>query len=430
MLLISVQAQPLLEENFEYGVTNTDLVTSSAGAWVNFSGGSTTLDVQYLNTGLTYAGYVSSGLGGCAIVSNSRTGDDYSSFTSQNSGSLYLSALVNVISASSGANGEYFLNFGSTGTQYARLYAKNSSGSLLFGISKSTETPTFTSGTYSFNTTYLVVIKYTFNAAAQDDRVDLWVFSSGVPASEIEAGSPTVGNVIYASNDASSISSITLREGTNTINASIDGIRVATSWADSPLPVELTSFSAYVKNKTVQLTWKTATEIDNYGFEIERTTIPPFGEGGTKGGSHVIGFLRGAGNSNSTKEYSFTDKSLPVGSYSYRLKQIDNSGNFKYSKEVEANITHPTAFLLEQNYPNPFNPSTTISYELPENSYVKLQLFNAIGKEVATLVSEFQQSGMHDYTVGTHEFNLTSGVYFYTLRAGKFVQTKKMVVLK
>ena len=125
----------------------------------------------------------------------------------------------------------------------------------------------------------------------------------------------------------------------------------------TPVPVELTSFTANVRENIVMLEWVTATEVNNYGFDLERQT-------GNKQSAvsnwEMIGFIEGHGNSNSPKQYSFTDKNLIGGSlFKYRLKQIDNDGTYEYSDEIEIEII-PTEFALYQNYPNPFNPSTKI----------------------------------------------------------------------
>jgi hypothetical protein len=197
----------------------------------------------------------------------------------------------------------------------------------------------------------------------------------------------------------------------------------------NPLPVELTSFTASVHGNVVTLAWKTATEVDNYGFEIERTSLSlPFDKGGKQGGSTVVGFVSGAGNSNSPQQYSFVDKSLPAGNYLYRLKQIDNGGKYSYSEVVKVEVGTPTTYRLAQNYPNPFNPTTTIEYAIVTNQLVSLKVFNMLGKEVAVLVNEKKELGV--YTVDYNASHLANGVYLYRLQAGDVILVKKMVVLK
>ncbi len=191
----------------------------------------------------------------------------------------------------------------------------------------------------------------------------------------------------------------------------------------TPLPVELTSFSAATNGSTVNLSWNTATEINNYGFEIQKS-----GVGSQKTEWSAIGFVNGNGNSNSPKNYSFIDDNVTAGKYSYRLKQIDNDGQFEYSKTVEVNLGAPKKFELSQNYPNPFNPTTTISYNIPEATNVKLTIFNILGQEIRTLVNEFKEAGVH--TVNFNASELNSGLYIYKLQAGTFTLTKKMTLIK
>jgi hypothetical protein len=128
-------------------------------------------------------------------------------------------------------------------------------------------------------------------------------------------------------------------------------------------------------------------------------------------------------------EYSFTDKILNAGKYSYRLKQIDRDGKFSYSQTVEATVTGaPKEFLLAQNYPNPFNPSTVINYQLPVNSLVTLKVYDAIGREVITLVNEVKEAGYYSVTFEASRFS--SGIYFARLQSSEKVQIKKMLLIK
>jgi len=171
--------------------------------------------------------------------------------------------------------------------------------------------------------------------------------------------------------------------------------------------------------------------VNNYGFEIERTSPRPSpqGEGGEAGrGWEKIGFVAGNGNSNSPKDYSFVDKTVLSGKYFYRLKQIDNDGQFEYSNIVEVDLGVPAEFSLAQNYPNPFNPSTTIKYQLPERSLVTLKLYDILGREVHTLINEDQSPG--NYKVELNGSRFASGVYIYRITAGKFTAVKKLTFSK
>jgi hypothetical protein len=193
------------------------------------------------------------------------------------------------------------------------------------------------------------------------------------------------------------------------------------------VPVELTSFTVSVIQNKVTLNWTTATESNNYGFEIERKA--------TEQQFTKIGFVPGYGTTSEAKNYSFADNSVTAGSYTYRLKQVDFDGTFEYSNEIEVEILAPNQFSLEQNYPNPFNPSTKITFSLPEASQVKLSVFNILGEEVKTLLNETIDAGIHIIDFDAGEFS--SGVYLYKIQAvpvgsqaGNFVQVRKMILTK
>ncbi len=184
------------------------------------------------------------------------------------------------------------------------------------------------------------------------------------------------------------------------------------------VPVELASFAVTTDENKVTLTWKTSTETNNSGFEVQRKNID----------WERIGFVEGHGTTTEENNYSFADKNLSAGKYQYRLKQIDFDGSFEFSNIAEVEIFTPIQFSLEQNYPNPFNPTTTIQYSIPENGNVKLEVYNSIGEEVATLLNETKQAG--NYDVSFNASSLPSGIYFYTLTSGEFRETKKMLLIK
>jgi hypothetical protein len=195
---------------------------------------------------------------------------------------------------------------------------------------------------------------------------------------------------------------------------------------DAVVPVELVSFTASVLNlineNVVELRWASATELNNAGFQVERKT-----ENSTNWDN--IGFVEGHGTTTETQFYSFIDRGIEAGSYSYRLKQIDFDGSFTYHELAEVvEIGSPQIFSLSQNYPNPFNPSTMINWQVPVESHVSLKVFDILGNEVATLVDEVKQAG--EYEVEFNAASVPSGVYFYRLQAGDFVDTKRMMLLK
>ncbi len=191
---------------------------------------------------------------------------------------------------------------------------------------------------------------------------------------------------------------------------------------NSPLPVELTAFTASVKENSVELKWTTATEINNNGFQIERTT-------GSKNWKKV-GFVKGKGSTTEISKYSFVDVNLNKGFYKYRLKQIDFNGAFEYSDVVEVNLNSiPNRFVLEQNYPNPFNPSTTINFSFDKNDHASLKVYNSIGSEVAELFNNTVEAGKI-YNINFNASKLSSGVYYYKLMSSEKTAVKKMLLMK
>ncbi len=194
---------------------------------------------------------------------------------------------------------------------------------------------------------------------------------------------------------------------------------------DTPLPVELTSFTAAASGNRVELKWETKTEVNNYGFEIERQTTSPQN---IEAVWERVGFVEGSGTSNMQREYSFVNKNVSSGNYFYRLKQIDIDGQFKYSSPVNVVVDLPADYVLEQNYPNPFNPSTTIKYSIPEDGFVNLTIYNMIGEKIITLVNEQRQTGVYNELFNASALN--SGVYFYELRINGVVLVKKLQLIK
>lgn len=190
------------------------------------------------------------------------------------------------------------------------------------------------------------------------------------------------------------------------------------------VPVELTSFAATTDNNSVTLNWTTATELNNSGFQVERSNGNNF---------EMVAFVSGHGTTTETQNYSFVDNSVKSGKYSYRLKQIDFNGAFEYSNVVEVQVLGVKEYTLNQNYPNPFNPSTKISFSLATDSKVTLKIFDVLGQEVATLINGQMAAGPQSFTFDASQLN--SGVYFYRIDADgvdgqKFSSTKKMILSK
>ncbi len=212
--------------------------------------------------------------------------------------------------------------------------------------------------------------------------------------------------------------------------------------ASTALPVELVSFSVTAARLNAELTWTTATETNNHGFEVERKNVSGFmsqvsGESSLNLNPESpisqwtqIGFVNGNGSSNTAHDYSFTDRSLSAGTYSFRLKQIDRDGRFGYSKEVEVTVgSAPLVFGLSQNYPNPFNPSTTIGFTLQNSGLTTLKIYDAVGREVATLVNDELEAGVYHQKMFDAS-RLSSGIYFARLVSGGKTQVRKLMLMK
>jgi len=197
--------------------------------------------------------------------------------------------------------------------------------------------------------------------------------------------------------------------------------------AEGLLPVELLSFTGSYLNNEVILNWITSKEINNYGFEIQRSLW----ESGNINNYNWIksGFVEGIGNTNYNSNYTFKERNLQSGKYKYRLKQIDYNGNYEYFMLADViHIGTPGNFTLYQNYPNPFNPETKIRFEVPVYSKVKITLYDLNGREVLKLMEDVFNPGSYEIKLNAN--SLSSGTYFYKFESGNFIQTRKLVVLK
>jgi hypothetical protein len=190
----------------------------------------------------------------------------------------------------------------------------------------------------------------------------------------------------------------------------------------TPTPVELVSFTGAYSNGYVLLNWVTATEINNYGWEVQRTF-----EGDSV--YETIGFVKGSGNSNSPHNYFFEDKPIQYGTYLYRIKQIDNDGTFEYNGTVRILFEHnqqDEEYL--SSYPNPFNPQTNVVIAINYKSFVKLDIYNSIGELVKTLYSGFLDEGEYNFPLNGQTFS--SGIYIVLLQTDKEILKHKIVLLR
>jgi hypothetical protein len=197
-----------------------------------------------------------------------------------------------------------------------------------------------------------------------------------------------------------------------------------TNPSDQPLPIELTLLTAsVVRDNDVEAEWKTVSETNNYGFEVYRKR-------GESGEWKKIAFLEGHGTTLMAHSYTYDDRSLGFGKYSYQIRQVDLDGTSKAFPQVDVTVgVGPGMFILAQNYPNPFNPSTVIEFVVPQSGYATVKVYNLLGQKVATAFAGNAEAG----TINTARFdatNLPSGTYFYTLRSGGKVDTKRMILMR
>lgn len=292
---------------------------------------------------------------------------------------------------------------------------------------------------------YLIVYQYGF----PNENAKVLEVSAGLPNAVLLETTPSLGTNANTVGTSGDIAFRLYQQGVYIyyVLATNNGIAAYQLVNENEVPVEMISFLAELNGMQIILNWATATETNNYGFEVERclTQTPSQMEGSFEW--EKIAFVPGSGNSSSVKSYSFIDNELKnFGRYKYRLKQIDLDGTVEYSNEVEIEF-YPTNLRLEQNYPNPFNPSTRIQYQISSDSHVSLKVYDVLGNEIAALVNEYKPAGIYEV-----EFNATSaqsssiqnpaerqaasgigfgsGVYFYQLKAGSFIETKKMIYLK
>jgi len=186
------------------------------------------------------------------------------------------------------------------------------------------------------------------------------------------------------------------------------------------VPIELTRFDALAVDSGVLLSWQTVSESNNLGFEIQRSEDAV---SYTK-----AAFIPGAGTSQTVHNYSYLDSIKKNGCFYYRLKQVDSDGSHSFSETVRVVLSAPTFFELEQNFPNPFNASTTIRFSIPRAGRVRLTIYNAQGKYVATLLDRWTAAGSHTFTFDASGF--PSGVYLYQVQIDEFTHVKKMLLLR
>ncbi len=406
---ISVNAQTTIE-NFSYGTVADTLTNPTKGGvnWVRHSGSSN--PIGYINSSLTYPGYSSSGVLGAATFafgSGSRE-DANRPCINYNSGSVYASFLCKISNAG-GTTGDYFFHLLDTDsmTQFrGRIFIKNGSVTNTFniGLNKGTTSGPVYSGNYPIDSTLLVVVKYTFTPGGlANDTAKVYIFyQTSIPSTE--PTSSTLTSIDISQGDMNRINAIAIRQGSvGTMTGTIDGIRVSNSWGAGVLPVKLLNFNATVNEHSTSISWSTSSEINNKGFEIEKSLD------GTN--FENIGFVKGYSNSNQLNNYSFDYQNSE--SAFYRLKQIDFDGAYEYSNIVSAKNGINEFEIL----PNPFKDEITISNT---DKITNIEIVDLTGKVVYT-------SQPINNKVSVNTSNLKGGVYYIKVYNNESVITKKII---
>lgn len=414
ILTLASYAQ-LLDENFNYPTgqltANGGGSNVSAGAWTLIGG---TVQLNVVAGNLIYPGYISSNIGNMLLTRDTSASaeDSYTSFTPASSGSIYFSFLLNVADTSrllaNSTAGDYMVALlpSTSTTNYINrvTFRKGSTGNTFnigLRISSTGSTVVAWSPTnYTLGTTYLIASQLVFIPGAANDSAYLWVnpnLSGTIPT-------PDVATVqVGAATDPTDVGRFAVRQSGGTPEAFIDGIRVGTTWANSVLPVKLVNFNANTQGKQTILTWATSSEVNNQGFEVQKSAD---GEN-----FETIGFVKGAGNTNQLKRYTFADENN-ARAY-YRLKQVDFDGQFEYSNIVVVEQAEMSIALT----PNPF----TNTIEVSGNDHMtSVEIVDVTGKtRLATLVN------------GTHAIinteDLSNGVYLLRINNGTTIITKRIL---
>ncbi|MFQ5627796.1 MAG: GDSL-type esterase/lipase family protein [bacterium] len=195
-------------------------------------------------------------------------------------------------------------------------------------------------------------------------------------------------------------------------------------------PVELVSFSGFANIQTVHLSWQTASETNNFGFNIEHSSgINPF---------EKVGFVAGHGTTTAPKHYEFAFEANEPGVHKFRLQQVDTDGASTYSEEIEVEVSAPALFTLLPSYPNPFAISqgasrTNIAVDLPEPSSVRVAIFDILGREVADLFDGNKTAGRHSFAWNGRTISgslVPSGTYFIRMVTPNGMKRQKIQVIR
>jgi len=363
----------LLEENFSYAAGQP----LAGNNWAVHSG--TTNPINVTATNLTYPGYAAGTgnavlLNGLGIDENRLFSPVYARTT------VYLSALVSVSNAT--RDGDYFLHLGNnplTSSSYrGRLFVrKPTDNAIQFGVSGSgntdNKTVTYTATSYTPNTTYLLLLRYSFDETGS--QADLFInppLGGNLPAPDV--------TYTETGNSPANVGAVALRQSVGSMVLTVDGVTVGTAFPLStaaPLPVTLLDFTAQLAGRAVQLDWHTASELNAARFEVERSL-------------DAVTFTRlgarpAAGTSSAAHTYAFTDAALPSGATTlyYRLRQVDLDGTSTYSPVRAVTLTSSGAGLAL--FPNPTTRLTTLT---GAPAHASVQVLDVLGRTVLTAATD------------------------------------------
>lgn len=294
-------------------------------------------------------------------------------------------------------------------------YYKGKTGTL-YGVSSNVEADVLVEGNYFENVP--IPTETSRDGSSQGDLVERFnVF--------VNCGAPGTRGTAF---EASDFYSYTLDDANNIpeLLTAYAGSGKFEFLSETPLPVELAGFTAYAKGNVVELNWRTAIEVNNYGFEIERMKF--FANGNSEW--QKIGFVEGKGVASTLRNYTYVDTKVSSGSYRYRLKQIDRDGKFTYSGTVEVLLGEILkSVLLVNSYPNPFNPETTIEFTVHQLGLTSVKIFNVLGQQVGDVFHEIAETGK----VYKKQFNaatLPSGIYFCVVENSGASVAQKLLLMK
>jgi hypothetical protein len=446
----SLPAQ-LLVETFDYPAGQlTDLSAGanvSGGKWATLSG--TGNPVMVTPGSLVYSGYASSGGGNMiALKSISSSAEDVAAtFGQRNAGTIFVSFLLSVtdttgLHTATDSVGDYFAALlpGTSSTTFVgRLSIRRGVGKGTFQLgirtSSSNTKAAWAATDLTIDSTHLVVFSYGFVTGSKNDTCALWIN----PDLRLPRPAPHASQPGAATSEPGELSRLAIRQdGTDTPDALIDGIRIGTTWEESPLPIQLIVFEGIrIAPETVHLEWTTQSEINNYGFGLLRSCD------GSEFHEIESSFVPGSGTTLQLHRYTFTDSSACPGVSFYRLQQIDLDGTLHLSERI---VVSPLASILTTVsnevrlfpcFPNPFNPKTEIRFEIGEgnqetealrSTVVTLKVYDLLGREVAVLVDGKRAQGT--YRVVFDASHLPSGVYVCRLTAGRHVACDKIILTR